>query len=125
MLPWLEFGRIHRVIAQTILLLRNTGKPIFLTIFDRFVLAKIRFQKSDVASTLELLRRCSPYYHSGELTADCLNNPRPCVRVPRDCITYNAVYTILHYLTDHDFMSPTSVSQNYVLLMGKGKDLNK
>ena len=34
------------------------------------------FQKSDVSSTLELLKRCSTYYHSGELTQDCLNNPR-------------------------------------------------
>ena len=67
-------------------------------------------QKSDVTSTLELLKRCSRFYHSGELTADCLNNPRPCVRVPRECITHNAVYTILHYLTDHDFMSPRNVS---------------
>ena len=68
------------------------------------------FQKSDVVSTLGLLKRCSPYYHNGELTADCLNNPRPCVRVPRECIKHNAVYTILHYLTDHDFMSPENVS---------------
>ena len=63
-----------------------------------------------MTSTLELLKRCSRFYHSGELTADCLNNPRPCVRVPRECITHNAVYTILHYLTDHDFMSPRNVS---------------
>ena len=63
-----------------------------------------------MASTLGLLKRCSGYYHSGELTADCLNNPRPCIRVPRECIKHNAVYTILHYLTDHDFMSPQSVS---------------
>ena len=69
------------------------------------------FQKSDVSSTLDLLKRCSPFYHSGELTADCLNNPRPCIRVPRECIIHNAVYTILHYLTDHDFMSPENVSK--------------
>ena len=69
------------------------------------------FQKSDVSSTLELLKRCSTYYHSGELTQDCLNNPRPCIRVPRECIKHNAVFTILHYLTDHDFMSPASVSE--------------
>ena len=68
------------------------------------------FQKSDVASTLELLKRCSQFYHSGELTAGCLSDPRPCARVPRECVTHNAVYTILHYLTDHDFMSPYSVS---------------
>ena len=69
------------------------------------------FQKSDVSSTLDLLKRCSPFYHSGELTADCLNNPRPCIRVPRECILHNAVFTILHYLTDHDFMSTENVSK--------------
>ncbi len=67
-------------------------------------------QKSDVTSTLRLLRRCATYYHSGELTAECLDNPRPCGRVPRECITHNAVFTILHYLTDHQFMSPSNVS---------------
>jgi hypothetical protein len=66
-------------------------------------------QKHDVAATLELLKRCSPYYQSGELTAECLNNPRPCIRVPKECITHNAVFTILHYLTDHQFMSPANV----------------
>ena len=77
----------------------------------RYLFNFLFLQKSDVTKTLQLLKRCSPFYHSGELTAECLNNPRPCVRVPPECITHNAVYTILHYLTDHDFMSPRSVSE--------------
>ena len=85
-----------------------------------------------MASTLELLKRCSQFYHSGELTAGCLSDPRPCARVPRECVTHNAVYTILHYLTDHDFMSPYSVSfysasncQGYVMIGTVRPDLPK
>lgn len=67
------------------------------------------FQESDVKSTLTLLKRCAPFYQSGELTGECLTYPRPCIRVPPECITHNAVYTILHFLTDDKFLGPESV----------------
>jgi hypothetical protein len=66
-------------------------------------------QESDVKSTLVLLERCAPFYQSGELTGECLTYPRPCVRVPPECITHNAVFTILHFLTDDKFMAPENV----------------
>ena len=120
MLSWMEPWRIHWTATQKIIMFWHSSKRYFIQIasFDINAAAKEKkvktltiFQKSDVSSTLDLLKRCSPFYHSGELTADCLNNPRPCIRVPRECIIHNAVYTILHYLTDHDFMSPENVSK--------------
>ena len=57
--------------------------------------------------------RCAVYYHSGELTPKCLvADPtdqavnRACIRVPLECRKHNAVYNILHYLVDDEFMPP-------------------
>jgi len=51
-------------------------------------------QDSDVKDVLGLLQLCAPFYHSGELTGDCLSYPRPCARVPQGKIK-NA---ILNYI---------------------------
>jgi hypothetical protein len=85
----------------------QVGNPCFnqtKVIFYKLKWYLFSFQESDVKSTLALLEKCAPFYHSGELTGDCLTYPRPCVRVPPECITHNAIYTILHFLTDDQFM---------------------
>ena len=70
--------------------------------------------------------RCAGYYHSGELTPKCLvADPtdqaanRACIRVPLECRKHNAVYNILHYLVDDEFMPP-NVSILYHLILQNG-----
>ena len=84
------------------------------------------FQESDVSGTLALLSTCAPHYLDGALRPGaggrgqvlslllfiisviviiiiyycCYND-----QVPPGCRQHNAVYTILHYLTDTDFPS--------------------
>ncbi|XP_029790807.1 protein dispatched homolog 1 isoform X1 [Suricata suricatta] len=66
----------------------------------------------DVAHTLKLLRACAKHYHNGTLGPDCWDaaarrkGQLKCTGVPRKCTKYNAVYQILHYLADKDFMAP-------------------
>ncbi|KAL3226185.1 hypothetical protein MRX96_025220 [Rhipicephalus microplus] len=52
------------------------------------------------------LEACAPHYHSMKLSHDCASGARLCRGVPAECIEYNAVYTILHYLADVDFLAP-------------------
>ena len=73
----------------------------------------IFLQREDVDSTKKLLRRCARWYHSGELTPKCLeadpndaHSRRTCLRVPLECRKHNAVYNILHYLVDDEFLPP-------------------
>ncbi|KAM4693233.1 protein dispatched homolog 1 isoform 1-T2 [Discoglossus pictus] len=69
----------------------------------------------DVTHTLKLIRTCAKYYHNGTLGADCWDmaakrkDQLKCTNVPRKCTKYNAVYQILHYLVDKDFLSPKTV----------------
>uniref|UniRef100_A0A8D0GQT4 Protein dispatched homolog 1 n=1 Tax=Sphenodon punctatus TaxID=8508 RepID=A0A8D0GQT4_SPHPU len=73
----------------------------------------------DVSHTLKLLRTCAKYYYNGTLGPDCWDmatrrkDQLKCTNVPRKCTKYNAVYQILHYLVDKDFVSPKTV--DYVL----------
>ncbi|XP_062828523.1 protein dispatched homolog 1 isoform X2 [Anolis carolinensis] len=66
----------------------------------------------DVSHTLKLLRTCAKYYYNGTLGPDCWDmaarrkDQLKCTNVPRKCTKYNAVYQILHYLVDKDFLSP-------------------
>nr|XP_060499245.1 protein dispatched homolog 1 isoform X1 [Panthera onca] len=66
----------------------------------------------DVAHTLKLLRACAGHYHNGSLGPDCWDaaarrkGQLKCTGVPRKCTKYNAVYQILHYLVDKDFVAP-------------------
>ncbi|KAM8946825.1 protein dispatched homolog 1 isoform 2-T2 [Pelodytes ibericus] len=66
----------------------------------------------DVSHTQKLLRTCARYYHNGTLGPDCWDmaakrkDQLKCTNVPRKCTKYNAVYQILHYLVDKDFLSP-------------------
>ncbi|XP_003791013.1 protein dispatched homolog 1 [Otolemur garnettii] len=66
----------------------------------------------DVSHTLKLLRTCAKHYQNGTLGPDCWDmaarrkDQLKCTNVPRKCTKYNAVYQILHYLVDKDFLTP-------------------
>ena len=70
--------------------------------------------KANVKQVLELLGSCHRYYHNLYLTADCYESSyendriNKCNRVPVQCKHYNAVYHILHYLTDVHFLPKTT-----------------
>ncbi|KAM8831658.1 protein dispatched homolog 1 isoform 2-T2 [Spinachia spinachia] len=69
----------------------------------------------DVTQTLKILRSCAKHYHNGTLGPDCWDmalrrkDQLKCASVPRKCTKYNAVYQILHFLVDKDFLSPRSL----------------
>ncbi|XP_042543793.1 protein dispatched homolog 2 [Dipodomys spectabilis] len=66
--------------------------------------------EADAARTLALLRYCAPYYHRGVLVPSCLGSkpdkPPFCAQVPTKCARSGAVYQLLHFLLDRDFLSP-------------------
>lgn len=57
-------------------------------------------KESDVLQLKQLLSDCHKYYIDGGLKGDCENVK--CV-APAKCARFNAVYNILHYLTDSGF----------------------
>lgn len=71
-----------------------------------------KITERDVSHTLKILRSCAKYYHNGTLGPDCWDmttrrkDQLKCANVPRKCTKYNAVYQILHFLVDKDFLSP-------------------
>ncbi|KAM6166682.1 protein dispatched homolog 1 isoform 1-T2 [Erethizon dorsatum] len=91
----------------------------------------------DVSHTLKLLRTCAKHYQNGTLGPDCWDaaarrkDQLKCTSVPRKCTKYNAVYQILHYLVDKDFMAPrtadfTTPALKYSMLFSpteKGKSM--
>ena len=70
---------------------------------------------ADVASVTSLIQECARHYRSLHLTANCYefspNESNNCRSVPPRCQKYNAVYNILHYLTDVDFLPPAPSSR--------------
>ncbi|XP_032398819.1 protein dispatched homolog 1 [Etheostoma spectabile] len=74
-----------------------------------------KITERDVSHTLKILRSCAKYYHNGTLAHDCWDmalrrkDQLKCAGVPRKCTKYNAVYQILHFLVDKDFLSPKSL----------------
>ncbi|XP_074471914.1 protein dispatched homolog 1 [Sebastes fasciatus] len=74
-----------------------------------------KITERDVSHTLKILRSCAKYYHNGTLASDCWDmalrrkDQLKCAGVPRKCAKYNAVYQILHFLVDKDFLSPKSL----------------
>uniref|UniRef100_A0A3P8T2T4 Protein dispatched homolog 1 n=1 Tax=Amphiprion percula TaxID=161767 RepID=A0A3P8T2T4_AMPPE len=74
-----------------------------------------KITERDVSHTLKILRSCAKYYHNGTLGPDCWDmalrrkDQLKCATVPRKCTKYNAVYQILHFLVDKDFLSPKSL----------------
>ncbi|XP_055523625.1 protein dispatched [Wyeomyia smithii] len=57
--------------------------------------------EEDIAMVKTLLFDCYQYYHNMKLSNDCVRSS--CV-VPTGCKQHNAVYNILHYLTDVEFI---------------------
>ncbi|MBN3305909.1 DISP1 protein, partial [Amia calva] len=78
-----------------------------------------KITERDVSHTLKILRSCAKYYHNGTLGPDCWDmtarrkDQLKCSNVPRKCTKYNAVYQILHFLVDKDFLSPKTA--DYVM----------
>ncbi|XP_054909481.1 protein dispatched homolog 2 [Poeciliopsis prolifica] len=64
-----------------------------------------------VSESLNLLRKCAPSYHRGDLTAACAERPMHggCLAVPSRCKQSRVVFQILHYLVDKDFLGPQTV----------------
>lgn len=51
----------------------------------------------DVGHAGSLLLRCAEHYRTLKLSSDCATNR---CRVPAECAQHNAVYNMLHYLSD-------------------------
>ncbi|XP_062947183.1 protein dispatched homolog 2 [Cynocephalus volans] len=66
--------------------------------------------QADAARILTLLRACAPYYHRGALVPSCLgprqDKPPHCAQIPTKCSWSSAIYQLLHFLLDKDFLSP-------------------
>ncbi|KAI5094333.1 protein dispatched-like 1 isoform X1 [Silurus meridionalis] len=74
-----------------------------------------KITERDVSLTLKVLRSCAKYYYNGTLGPECWDvstrrkDQFKCGGVPRKCTKYNAVYHILHFLVDKDFLHPKSL----------------
>lgn len=73
-----------------------------------------KITERDASLTLKILRSCAKFYYNGTLGPECwdVNTRRKdlkCASVPRKCTKYNAVYHILHFLVDKDFLNPKSI----------------
>lgn len=64
-----------------------------------------------MSESLNLLRKCAPYYHTGHLVEGCVERPKQggCSSVPSRCKRSLVVFQILHFLVDKDFLSPQTV----------------
>ena len=66
---------------------------------------------ADARCVRDMLRDCAAFYHDGSLTSDCWSLEEGdgldsgLCNVPVKCKQHNAVYNILHYLTDVKFLS--------------------
>lgn len=56
-----------------------------------------------------LLLECFQYYHGMKLNNDCTQSK---CRVPDECAQFNAVYNILHFLADRDFLKLNESAEN-------------
>lgn len=61
-----------------------------------------------------LLFDCFQYYHGLKLNNDCTQSK---CRVPDECAQFNAVYNILHFLTDRNFIRPNETTENLSAVM--------
>ncbi|KAM6461063.1 protein dispatched homolog 2 isoform 1-T1 [Liasis olivaceus] len=71
--------------------------------------------QADVSHTLTLLRSCAPDYHKGILVPSCTgfkterDKHVQCSKIPEKCTRSHAVYQLLHFLVDKDFLSLQTV----------------
>ncbi|KAJ8391551.1 hypothetical protein AAFF_G00088730 [Aldrovandia affinis] len=79
-----------------------------------------KITERDVSHTLKVLRSCAKHYHNGTLGPDCWDaatrrkDQLKCANVPRKCTKYNAVYQVLHFLVDKDFLGPKAADASPV-----------
>nr|CAD7587776.1 unnamed protein product [Timema genevievae] len=66
--------------------------------------------EEDVNMTKTLLKQCSHYYYNLQLSPDC--EEKFCQQVPTQCTLHNAVYHILDYLVDIDFLPENKSTGN-------------
>ncbi|NXF79741.1 DISP2 protein, partial [Sclerurus mexicanus] len=75
----------------------------------------LEITQGDISHTLALLRACAPDYHRGALTPSCIGpealrqKHSQCAQVPEKCTRFNAIYQLLHFLVDRDFLSPQTM----------------
>uniref|UniRef100_A0A8B9PAG7 Dispatched RND transporter family member 2 n=1 Tax=Apteryx owenii TaxID=8824 RepID=A0A8B9PAG7_APTOW len=75
----------------------------------------LEITQGDISHTLALLRSCAPDYHKGILTPSCIGpetvrqKHSQCAKVPEKCTRFNAIYQLLHFLVDRDFLSPQTI----------------
>uniref|UniRef100_H3BE42 Dispatched RND transporter family member 2 n=1 Tax=Latimeria chalumnae TaxID=7897 RepID=H3BE42_LATCH len=86
-------------LGNYIALLRNKSSCLELT-------------ERDISHTLQRLRKCALYYYNGSLVPSCKESKNgnekhpPCATIPEGCTQFDAVYEVLHYMVDKDFLSP-------------------
>ena len=66
--------------------------------------------REDVQWVKQLLEECVSFYHNHSISHSCdrkhspYNEREKCKGVPKKCVQYNAVYNIIHFISDHSFM---------------------
>ncbi|KAK3931850.1 Protein dispatched, partial [Frankliniella fusca] len=77
-----------------------------------------QIKEHDVEETRKLLVECAPYYHNLKLPSDCqedkFSSSAACLVVPPNCTKNNAVFNILHYLVDINFLPHDNPRQVFV-----------
>ena len=76
----------------------------------------------DVTDVLSLLKKCAPLFNNATLKENCWNfryhTAYPvCQTLPLECVRYNAVYNILYYLTDKNFLGSTGDKLMYTSVL--------
>jgi len=61
--------------------------------------------ENDLSRVRTLLQQCSHFYHDRQLLPNCAEDVNCQKHIPTECYTRNAVYHLLHYLLDVDFIS--------------------
>jgi hypothetical protein len=69
----------------------------------------------DLEKVKELLEMCFYFYQNFELTFDCAEDLKCRRKVPSLCYSYNAVYSVLHYLLDTEFILNTNNTNSSLL----------
>lgn len=59
------------------------------------------------------LQQCAGYYHDNEL----LEWATGLKSIPHECLQYNAIYNLMHYHLDTNFMQPNVNKNDLILLL--------
>lgn len=70
--------------------------------------------ETDLSKAKGVLELCAPYYHTRQLSPDCAEDFDCRRHLPNVCYTHdNAVYHLLHYLLDVNFIPPQVGTRRY------------